>query len=323
MKKNILVKSLYIFLYIFIYKIQYCKNRELESPETILKNLYKYLNNGYNPDKTIIINEKYYFNISFIQPLLNYKNYSIKNNSIAIIEPKLILYFYSKLYIPFNSKVNYCFDNSQLDNILSVSIVMDVNFSDIIFNKLEDNSYVLDYHFKNDNLFENSKIIFNYIENFSFFSEEMILKKQFLDIYINNTILYLEYYPECDGLFLFNKIQDYIRRTQKFNSTFSYSYYFEKPEIRSFSYERHTKIDNTKSKIINIKVNIYYKFCEAYFNNNCFQKIGSCIINEIIIEKNNIVYGDFERDSGIFNFEDEIIIKILINDAKVAMIPFL
>ena len=322
MKKNILLKSLYIFLYLFIFIIQYCKNRELESPETILKNLYKYLNSGYNPNKIIITNEKYYFNINFIQPLLNYTNYSINNNSIAIIEPKLILYFTCKLYIPFNSKVNYCDEENDVNNRLSVSIVMDVNFSNIIFNKLEDNSYVLDYHFNNNDLSENSRIIFNYIENFSFFKNETNLKKQFLDIYINNTILYLEQYPECDGLFLFNKIQNYMIRTKKFNSTFSYSYYYTNPEIKSFSYERHTKIDGIKSKIINIKVNIYYELCDSY-NSFCPPNIGSCIINEIIIDKNNIIYGDFRSDSGICKFEDEIIIKILINDAKVAMIPFL
>ena len=322
MKRKFLLKSLYIFLKIFIIIIQYCKNRELESPETILKNLYKYLNSGYNPNETIIINEKYYFNISFIQPLLNYKNSFFNNNSIVIIEPKLILYFNSKLYMPFNSKVHYCDDKNELYNSLSVSILMDVNFSNIIFNKLEDNSYILDYHFNNNDLSENSKIIFNSLENFSFFKNEISFKKKFLDIYINNTNIYLEQYPECDGLFLFNKIQNYILRTTKFNPTFSYSFYYDNPEVITFSYERHTKIDNIKSKIINIKIKIYYELCESFFD-ICPSKIGSCIIKEIIIDKNNIIYGDFEKDSGTCKYEDETLIKILINDAKDAIIPFL
>ena len=133
---------------------------------------------------------------------------------------------------------------------------MEVNFSNILFNKLEDNSYVLDYHFNNDDLSNNSKIIFNNIKYYSFFPKDISLeeKKNILDIYINNIKIYLEEYPECDGLFLFHKIQDYMIRTKKFNSTGSYSYYFDNPEILSFSYERHTKIENIKSKIINVKI---------------------------------------------------------------------
>ena len=143
-----------------------------------------------------------------------------------------------------------------------------------------------------------------------------------MDIYINNTNIYLEQYPECDGLFLFNKMQNYILRTTKFNPTFSYSFYYDNPEVITFSYERHTKIDNIKSKIINIKIKIYYELCESFFD-ICPSKIGSCIIKEIIIDKNNIIYGDFEKDSGTCKYEDETLIKILINDAKDAIIPFL
>ena len=59
---------------------------------------------------------------------------------------------------------------------------MEVNFSNIIFNKLEDNSYVLDYHF-NDNLSNNSKIVFNNIKYYSFFPKDISLeeKKSILD----------------------------------------------------------------------------------------------------------------------------------------------
>ena len=298
--KYFLIKILYSFLYIVISLIQYCKNRELESPETILKNLYKYLNNGYNPDKTIIINEKYYFNISFIQPMLNYTNYSLEKDSITIIEPKLILYYNSKLFIPFKSKVNYCNSRNEPSNILSLSIVLDAIFSNISFNKLEDNSYILDYHFNNSNFLENSKMNFNYIENFSFFREKELSskeKKNFLNLYINNLKLHLEQYPECDGLFLFNIIREYMLRTKRFNSTWiSSGYntgYFDNPEVLSFIYEKHIKIENIKSKMINIEIKVSYDLCEV-FNYYCIPMEGTCLINDIIIYNKNISYGNFQ-----------------------------
>ena len=206
MKKYYFINLLYIVL-VITFLIDFSNNRDLESPEIIFKNLYRFLNTGFNPNQVIIINNKYYFNISYIQPVLNYINYTTNNASITVIKPKLILYFNSKLYIPFKSKI-FCDDNNELYNNLTVSILMEVNFSYIIFNKLEDNSYVLDYHFNNDDLSQNSKIIFNYLENFSFFRKEISLeeKTNMLDIYINNIKLYLEQYPVCDGLFLFNII---------------------------------------------------------------------------------------------------------------------
>ena len=85
-----------------------------------------------------------------------------------------------------------------------------------------------------------------------------------LDIYNNNIELYLEQYPVCDGLFLFNIIGENMIKTKKFDSTWIGSYFYEKPEILSFSYERHTKIENIKSKIITVKLEIYYEICEIY-----------------------------------------------------------
>ena len=225
MKKNHL-KILFFLFYIIIILNNYCNNIQLDSSESIFKYLYRFLNTDFNLNQTILIINKYYFNINFIQPVLNYTNFISNNDSITVIKPKLILYFNSKLYIPFNSKVNYCDENESYNN-LSVSILMEVNFSNIIFNKLEDNSYVLDYHF-NDNLSNNSKIVFNNIKYYSFFPKDISLeeKKNILDIYINNIKLYLEEYPECDGLFLFHKIQEYMIRIKYFNSTGSYSFYF-------------------------------------------------------------------------------------------------
>ena len=251
-------------------------------------------------------------------------NYITNNDSITVIKPKLILYFNSKLYIPFNSKVNYCDENESYNN-LSVSILMEVYFSNIIFNKLEDNSYVLDYHF-NDNLSNNSKIVFNNIKYYSFFPKDISLeeKKNILDIYINNIKLYLEEYPECDGLFLFHKIQDYMIRTKKFNSTGSYSYYFDNPEILSFSYERHTKFENIKSKIINVKIEVYYEFCDEFsIFDFCYPVERICIINDIVIYKTNITLGNFEKKRGICEDDDETLITLLINLSKNKMIPFL
>ena len=311
---------------VIIFLVNYIYNRELESPEIILKNLYRFLNTGFNPNQTILINNKYYFDISFIQPILNYTNYTSNNVSITIIEPKLILYFNSKLYIPFKSKFFFCGDNNESNNNLIVSILMKVNFSNIMFNKLEDNSYVIDYHFNYDDFSGNSKIIFNYIENFLFSKYDINLeeKKKMLDIYIDNIKLYLEQYPVCDGLFLFNITSEYMIRTKKFNSTWCDYYYFERPEILSLSYERHTKIENIKSKIINVKIKVYYEYCDEFsVIDFCYPRERTCIINDILIYKKNITYGNFEKRVFFCEDDDEMLIKYLINLSKNAMIPFL
>ena len=323
--KYFLVNILYPFLYIAIFLIQNCKNRELESPETIIENLYRFLNTGFNPNQTIIINNKYYFNISFIQPMLNYTNYSLEKGSITLIEPKLILYYNSKLFIPFKSKVNYRSVKNTPYNSLSLSIVLDVNFSKITFNKLEDNSYILDYQFNNNNFLENSNISFNYIENYSFFKKKEITseeKKKLLDIYINNLKLYLEQYPECDGLFLFNKIGEYMLRTKRFNSGWINSGFFDDPEVLYFNYEKHIKIENIKSKMINIEIKVSYYLCEV-FNYACVLFTGDCKINDIIIYNKNITYGKFQRNEISCTEYDEELIKHLINTSKDAMIQFL
>ena len=326
MKTNYLMKILYDFSFIF-FLIKAYINRELESPEQILENLHRFLNSGFYSDEEIIINKKYHFNLNYIQPLLNYSKYNLRKDSINIIEPKLLLIVKTKLFIPFNSKINYYNEKNKPYNSLSIEILMQVNFSSIVFNRLEDNSYIMNYQFNNDAFNNNSKISFNYIDNYSFFSENLITeeeKKNFLDLYINRTNSHLLEYPECDGLFLFNKIKDYILRTKTFNSTWSYSFHIEKPEILSFIYEKHMKIENIKSKFINIKIKISYGFCDE----NCIfdiyiPTIRFCTIKNILIDKSNITYGDFEIMEGLCEYEDKFIIKDIIDKSKESIIHFL
>ena len=326
MKRNYIMKILYDFSFIF-FLIKAYINRELESPEKILENLHRFLNSGFYSNEEIIINKKYHFNLNYIQPLLNYSKYYLRNHSINIIEPKLLLIFKTKLFIQFNSKINYYNEKNKPYNSLSIEILMQVNFSSIVFNRLEDNSYVMKHQFNNDAFNNNSKIAFNYINNYSFFSENQITeeeKKNFVDLYINRTNSYLQEYPECDGLFLFNKIIDYMLRTKTFNSTWSYSFYFEKPEILSFIYEKHMKIENIKSKFINIKIKISYGLCdENWYYNSCKTTIRFCTIKNILIDKSNITYGDFEIITGVCEYEDKFIIKEIIDKSKESIIHFL
>jgi len=327
MKTNILIKVLNLFLFILIYKINYSLNRELEPPEVILENLANFLQTGYYPNKTIILDNQYYFNISYVQPILTYKKYSIFNDSIKLIEPKLILFFTSELYIRYPSKIEYCIQGIENNN-LSVSILMDINFTSIIFNKLEDNSYKLEYSFNNNNFSENSKIKFNNIENYSFFPKDQIkieAKNIFFELYINRIISHLEEYPESDELYLFNKIKDYIQKTKKFNSTRTYSFELLNPEIISFSYENFIKIEVNKLKVINIEITIEYCFLGeiSSYIRSCVPIKRTCTFNDIIIQKKDIIYGDFTSINNICQYEEEYLIRYIINLSKDLMIPFL
>ena len=322
MKNNVLLKILFIFLYIYCVFIKNCISREIDSPEIILKNLYKFLNECFEPRQLIILNNKYYFNISLIKPVLNYTNYFIENESIYIIEPKLNLYFISKLYIPFNSKVKYCNEKSEQYNNLSITIYLETNFSNISFEKLEDNSYIISYHFNNNNFLNNSKIFFDYVENYSFFNKSEINEeeiKQFLDVYTNRIKIHLEEYPECDGLFLFKKMQDYILKTKYFNSTMvSLSLILEKPEVLDFKYEKHIKIDNIKSMFTYIRFNVSYDYNEFYYGWNIKR---SCTIKNITIYKKELYYGDFIKSVSC-DEEDEILIKEIMQTSKDSVSSF-
>ena len=108
-------------------------------------------------------------------------------------------------------------------------------------------------------------------------------------------------------------------RTRQFNSTWYDFYYFNKATILSFSYERHTKIENFKSKIINIKIEVYYEICELY-SYDCIPDAATCTIKDIIIYKTKFIYGEFNK---FCNDDDQIIVKLLIQKSKEVMIPFL
>lgn len=319
MKSNFIPNFVYFFM--FMLMTHYCINRELDSTTVILEKLNKSLNTGYNPNKTIILNNKHYFNILFVQPILTYKNYSLDQDSITIIEPELLLFFNSKLNIQFNSKINYC---NQTNNDLSVNILMELNISSLTFTKQEDNSYILGYSFINDNLYENSRIKFNYIENYAFFKKDEInkeAKKLFFELYLNKTINNLEKYPISDELFLFSEIQNYMIKTRKFNSTGTLSYRIEDPEIRGFTYEEFIKMDIGKLKFLNINIRVDYCFL-GEFVAFCIPYQRSCEIKHMIVDKKNIVLGDFE-----FNYDcgenDKYLLEEIINLSKNQFIPFL
>ena len=318
--KNNYIKNLLIVLSTYICFIKYCNSRELDSPEIILKNLHIFLNTGFEYNQLIILNNKYYFNISFIQPLLIYSNYYFKNDSIYIIEPKLSLYFSSKLYIPFKSKVKYYDRKMEESKSISLSILFEANFSNIIFDKLEDNSYALNYHFNNNNFLNNSKIFFGYIENYSFFDKNDINIeeiKKFFDIYINRIKLYLEDYPEGDGLFLFKKIKDYIIKTRVFDSMIvSLSFYVDRPEVSYLEYERHSKVENIKSMFTKVRVNISYNLCDEFsYMDFCPHFDRYCIIKNITIDKKELYYGEFIMN-GNCEGEDAYLIKKIINRSR-------
>ena len=318
--KNNYIKSVLIVLITYICFIKYCNSRELDSPEIILQNLHIFLNTGFEHNQIIILNNKYYFNITFIQPVLIYSNYYFKNDSIYIIEPKLSLYFSSKLYIPFNSKVKYYDRKMEESKSISLSILFEANFSNIIFDKLEDNSYILNYHFNNNNFLNNSKIFFDYIENYSFFDKNDINIeeiKKFFDIYINRIKLYLEDYPEGDGLFLFKKIKDYIIKTRFFDSvTISYTYYIDRPEVSYLEYERHSKVENIKSMFTKVRVNISYNLCDEFsYMDFCPHYDRHCTIKNITIDKKELYYGEFIMNSNCEG-EDAYLIKKIINRSR-------
>jgi hypothetical protein len=311
MKQKYLSKILF-FIYIFL--INYCRNREITPLEEIFGNLTIELNKNFNPNKVIIIKNIYNFNITSVQPILRYSNYSLDNDYIKFIESKLILCFTSILYIPFNSKINYCNNGKQYKSI-SVNIIMKLNFSDIIFNRLEDNSYSANFNFDSDDYLKNVEMTFNYIEDYSFFLKNEITveeKEKFSNLYFNKIKEYLINYPICDGIYILSLLKEYTLN-QNFNIyLYRDNYYLFDQEITFFEYEKHVKVDNIKSQFLNVAIKLKYSFCTNYYyyySNYCYEYSGECIINNITIFKNDIKLGQIQ--SGAFCSEDE---KELIKD---------
>lgn len=316
------MKIIFLVIFISFYLINYSKSRDLESKEEIIKNLNNFLNLGFNPNKEVVIKEKYHFNINYIQPILNYSKYILNNDSINIIQPKLILYFDSKLSIPFNSKIIYSMEY----NNLPVTILIQINFTNITFNKQEDNSYVFNYNFKNDNFISNSNIKFNFLENYSFFPKNELIYdeiKKFFNVYEDRVLEYLDNYPICDGLYFFKKLEEYILGCRKFNvSINSIEYQIDRPTILDFNFDKHTKYEKVKSKFINVKINMEYLFYGEY-SYYVFTKKRSCIIKELYVYKNNITFGKFDYVYNLCDNDDEYLIKKIIETSKQSVIPFL
>ena len=321
------IKTINIFLFIKIFFNHFCSNRELESTDEILSNLIIILNQGFSSNKILTINKKYNFNITYVQPVIFYENYNLTNDSIILIEPKIILYINSKLYIPINSRVNYCSENTE-PNILPVNIIMKINFLNITFDRIEDNSYIFNPNFKNDNFYENSEILFNYIENFNFFQKNEITSEEksiFYELFANNITELLTTYPECDGLFFFNKIYEYILTVKKFQPYMvSLDFFLDNPEVIGFVYERYEKVDNIKLKVINLKISVMYDLCgESGFMGFCPTIRRFCTIKDILIYNNDIVSMNFEIVKDICESEDRFLILEIIKRTKEAIAPLL
>lgn len=317
MEKKYISKTI---IFILIFLINYCKNRQLESPEEIVKNLNIILNKGFNPNKIIVINKKYNFNITYIKPLLNYTFYTI-DTDINIIRPKLTLLINSNLDIPLNSNITYCYENEKYKH-LSVNIIIKLNIINMLFQKMEDNSYILDYFIKDYS--DDFEIKFNYIQNYQFFSSNEITleeKINFTDLYFNNIKEKLLEYPECDGYFLFKQMQKYILSNRKFKPlVIDYFYIIDSPEVLLLTYEKYTKDEDNKSKFLNVKINIEYQICG---DSNCVYTESNCLINNIIISENSITYGKFEKKSAWCYDDDIYLIKKIFEIAKKAVEPLM
>ena len=90
-----------------------------------------------------------------------------------------------------------------------------------------------------------------------------------------------------------------------------------------FNYEKHIKIENIKSKMINIEIKVSYELCDKNNDYICILFEGDCIINDIIIYNKNITYGKFQKNEIFCTQNDEVLIKHLINVSKDAMIKFI
>jgi hypothetical protein len=202
-------KCFLMILSVYIFLIDYCQTREIDSPQKILKQLTLTFNEDFNPKQEIVINNKYHFNITSIRPFFIYRNNYSDNGCINIFNPKLVLFFNSELYIRHKSNVNFYVDQSTEYEKLAVNISTTIFFENITLNKLKDNSYIFDYSFSKGNLSDNIELVFNYIDDYSFPLMKDITKEEktkFVDLYFNHIKKYLmSVYPLCDGLFFLIK----------------------------------------------------------------------------------------------------------------------
>lgn len=200
---------------------------------------------------------------------------------------------------------------------------MILNLSNIHFNKLSDNSYILNYFFNDDIISENVKLNLNFLEDYFFSENDITLeeKSKFFNIYFDSIKERLITYPICDGYFLFTKIQEYILNNRKFNSINLDDYYrVEQLEINTFKYEEYTKVEKIKSQFLNVNIQMKYYFCTEVV---CLLEEEECIINEITIFENNFNFGKYKSLSSKCNENDIFILNNVFNISKEAIFHLL
>ena len=132
---------------------------------------------------------------------------------------------------------------------------------------------------------------------------------------------YLLSYPICDGIYILSLLKEYtLEQYFNINSETECCFYFY-PMITFFEYEKHVKVDDVKSQFLNVAINIQYSYYYKYYYYYYDERIGECIINNITINKKDIILGQFQ--SGITCDEnDKYFIEGIINESKEFIIQY-
>ena len=311
-----------IFLISTKIKLSLC--RGIDSPEKVLEELNKELNQPFEVNKTLssIKNNLYYeIYISKIYPVFAYSNFSISNNSIILNDTKIILYMKSTFSIKSKScyeSISNIIRNNENRLIADLPIIMEINFSKVVFESIiEDHSYIPFYEFIESDITKSVHIELAKYQNYKFTIKDNefdnIDKTNFFELYKNQLINVLVDHPVCDGLYYFKRLLNYINCTVFEIKIPSSSFEIEKVDINYINY-KHQKINKTISQFINVSINYTYTFLDPYdYSRDYFSKL--CNFSSINVFNNTIQsYGDFDCD-----YIDFMILESIINKAKSAI----
>ena len=320
--------------YLFSTIIKFSLCRGIDSPQIIIEELRKLLNQPFEVKKTLLLlknNLDYEIDVHKIYPVFIYSNFSTSNNSIILNDTKIILYIESLLSI----KSQNCYEsisniivNKQDGLVTDLSITMEINFSEFSFVNLpEDNSYIPFYEFIENNITKSIHLELKKFENYKFVIKDnefnFIDKKNFFEIYENQLANILIYYPVCDGLYYFNKLKEYLCKNKfdiKLPDIF-YSYTVEKGEVLSVNYLMYNKVNKTISQFTNVNITFTYNIFEEYSYDRYYYT-KSCLYSEIFIFNNTV---EFIRDikETHCDYLDIKVLETMINKTKEAIEPYL
>jgi hypothetical protein len=271
--------------------------------DIIQKNI---LSNLTNTSFSLEINgtNDYTYKFSTIKVFFKYQNKTFNDSVIYLEKPMFTIIFNLSIYERETNDIFYMNSFSSDISIINKMVTVNIKLESITYNKNEDFSFYIKKVIDDKN--NNITVFFNNLDETNFF-KYLLYEEKNIDLYGNKTLiekikdnifdnLFYQFekqlfsYPECDSLYYFNSMIDYIL-ISPFNEHIpleNMEIYDEK--VNDFHYEEIIR-NNTDMIFKNVFVNIFIKttlyYGEEGIDDDVYDKF---MLDYIIIHRNFTIH---------------------------------